>query len=117
MNFEHKELAWGRWDQMPFAEQMANVGSEISRALNWQKKGNVEYCRRAVNRTLELLFLTIDSVRVRSHYKELTRLHEAIVDYFYGENIFSSTEKQWRTYFDAFVYAARKNITTEHTDV
>ena len=109
MNFQHKELAQGRWAQMPFVEQMANVGSEISRALNWQKKGNAEFSRNAANRALELLFLTIDSVKVPSHYKELTRLHEVIVDYFYGENTFSSSEKVWRHYFDGFAYAARKD--------
>lgn len=38
MNVFHKELAQGRWAQMPLAEQMANIGSEVSRAFNWQKK-------------------------------------------------------------------------------
>lgn len=108
MTVRHVELAQGRWQQMPFVVQMANVGSEISRALNWQKKGNLEYCHNAVNRALELLFLTIDSVKVRSHLRELTRLHEAIVDYFYGKNTFISSEKIWRKYFDAFAYAAQR---------
>jgi hypothetical protein len=29
--------------KMPLAEQMANVGSELSRALNWQKKAKKSY--------------------------------------------------------------------------
>jgi hypothetical protein len=39
MNIQHKKLTGGRWAEMPLAEQMANVGSEVSRALNWKKKG------------------------------------------------------------------------------
>ena len=33
MSQQHKELAAGRWQQMPFIEQMANIGSEVERAL------------------------------------------------------------------------------------
>jgi len=38
MNYQHKELASGRWEKLTFLEQMANMGSEVERALNWQKK-------------------------------------------------------------------------------
>jgi len=105
MRYEHQELAAGRWVELSLVEQMANVGSEISRALNWQKKGNDQYCKRAVSRALELLSLTLDAITVGSHYKELTRLKEAIIDYFYGKNQFCSSEILWRKYFDHFAYA------------
>lgn len=108
MNIQHKECANGRWKELSFFEQMANIGSEISRALNWQKKGNIEYCQKAVNRGLELLCLTLDNSTKQSHYKELTRVKEAILDYFYGTNQFSSSEILWRKYFDHFAYALRK---------
>ena len=107
MSIQHKELAMGRWAQMSLCQQMANIGSEVSRALNWQKKGNTEYCHKSIDRALELLFLSIDNVKVKSNYKELTRLYEALVDYFYGVNEFSSTEILWRKYFDYFLYASR----------
>lgn len=107
MSHQHKELASGRWAELSLVEQMANIGSEVSRALNWQKKGNDEYCKKAVHRALELLSLTLDTITVASNYKELTRLKEAIVDYFCGTNQFSSSEILWRKYFDHFNYAAR----------
>jgi len=110
MNYQHQQLASGRWIQLSFLEQMANIGSEVSRALNWQKKGNREYCQKAVNRILELLSLTLDGISISSHYKELTRLREALLDYFFGLNQFSSTEESWRKYFDHFNYAARKSF-------
>ena len=34
---------------------------------------------------------------------------EALVDFFYASNEFSSSEDLWRKYFDHFNYAARKN--------
>ncbi len=109
MGIQHKALASGRWSQLSFLEQMANIGSEVSRALNWRKKDNPEYSQRAVIRALELLSLTLDKPSILSHYRELTRLKEAIIDYFYGRNEFSSTEMLWRRYFEHFNYAARKN--------
>jgi len=108
MAYQHNSLASGRWASMTLSEQMANIGSEISRALNWQKKDKKDYCHKAVFRALELISLTIDSVSKKSQYKELTRLRECINDYFFGENQFNSTNYQWQKYFDHFNYAARK---------
>ena len=34
-NFYHKDLSDDRWLEFSFAEQMANVGSEVERAINW----------------------------------------------------------------------------------
>jgi len=108
MNTQHRELASGRWKQLSFFEQMANIGSEVERALNWQAKHNVEYCKQASNRALELIDLSLDNLVSYSRIKEVARLREAIVDYFYDTNQFMSTETLWRKYFLAFAYAARR---------
>ena len=34
----HQSLASGRWQQLSFVEQMANIGSEVERALSWKEK-------------------------------------------------------------------------------
>ena len=108
MKRQHKELASGRWKELSLSEQMANIGSEVSRALNWQRKSNTEYCQKAALRALELLDLSLESAESYPRLKELARLREALVDYFYGSNEFSSSEALWRKYFDHFNYAARK---------
>jgi len=108
MNAEHKQLARGRWQEFSLAEKMANIGSEVSRALNWRKKGNTQYSEKALCRALELLTLTLDTPSTPSQYKEIARVREAILDYFYGENQFASSEILWRKYFDHFAYAARR---------
>lgn len=103
---QHPSLAAGRWRTFSLMEQLANVGSEVERALNWLNKNNPEYSRLAFLRALELLGLTIADPRHRRRLKELTRLREALLDFFLGDNEFHSTEKSWRTYFYGFAYAS-----------
>ena len=53
-NIIHKELAAGRWFELSLMEQLANVGSDVIRTINWKKKGDKEYSRQAFYRALEL---------------------------------------------------------------
>ncbi len=108
MNYQHKNLASGKWFELTFFEQMANVGSEVERAISWRDK-NREYSIKAIERALELLGLTIENTKNRIHLKELKRLHEVLVDYFYFDNQFVSSDKLWHNYFHPFNYAARRN--------
>ena len=109
MSDQHKDLAAGRWKNLTFMEQMANIGSEVERALNWRAKRNTAYSQKAFERALELIDLSLDSVVNLTRLKELARAREALVDYFFGKNEFSSTDASWRKYFLHFTYAARKN--------
>lgn len=36
---QHSGLENGRWSEMPFVEQMANIGSEVGRTAKWKIKG------------------------------------------------------------------------------
>ena len=94
---------------MPFCEQMANIGSEVERALIWRAKKNAGYSRNAFERALELVDLTLESVSSPARLKEIARMREAMVDYFAGSNQFNSTDASWRKYFAHFTYAVRKN--------
>lgn len=109
MNFQHKDSAAGRWGQMPFVEQMANIGSEVERALNWRAKNNPEYSRMAFERALELIDLTLACLKSYPRLKEVARVREGIVDYFTGGNIFKYDEKSLKQYFLNFAFAARRN--------
>ena len=109
MSFQHKDLAAGRWSQLSFLEHMANIGSEVERALNWRIKKNADYTQKAFERSLELIDLTLENEKNYAHLQEITRLREAIVDYFFGANQFMSSEGSWRSYFLPFTYASRKN--------
>lgn len=104
---QHQQMASGRWFQMPFTHQMANVGSEVERTILWRKKNNADYSQKAFERALELLDLTISDTKNWSKLKELMRLRETLVDYFVFDDSYAFTDQSWRNYFYAFNYAAR----------
>ena len=106
MNYQHKNLAQGRWMELSFFEQMANVGSEVKRAIKWRAE-NPAYSQAAFERALELLDLTAADNKNRFRLKELLRLREVLVDYFQFDNLYGSSDQQWQNYFYAFNYAAR----------
>lgn len=110
MSYQHKDLAAGRWSRLPFFEQMAHIGSEVARALNWQKKNNSAYCRQAAERALELMDLTLENVKDFARLKELARARENLADYFFGTNEHRSTEAALKNYFLIFNDAARKHL-------
>lgn len=99
MNFQHKNLAEGRWQKFSLMEQMANIGSEVARALNRKDKD------MAFERALELLDLTMGDPKNKKRIMEVARVRELLCDYFLGRNIYSSTEQIWKDYFYSFGYA------------
>ncbi len=109
MSYQHKELASGRWGRLSFMEQMANIGSEVVRALNWRSKNNTGYSRQAAERALELMDLTLENAKGFARLKEVARARETIVDYFFGVNEYRSTEAALRSYFIEFACAARRD--------
>ena len=109
MGFQHRGLAAGRWFRLSFVEQMANIGSEVERFLNWRSKNNDAYSVQAFERALELIDLTLEDSRNAKRLKEPARAREAIVDFFLGNMEFAGTEESMRKYFSFFAYAARRN--------
>ncbi len=109
MTYQHQQLAGGAWEKLTLMEQLANIGSEVSRALNWQEKGKKDFSLKAFYRALELLDLTIADPKNKHRLKEVCRTREVLVDYFFGDNKYKGTAESFRKYFLAFNYAARKN--------
>ena len=107
MNIQHKDLATGRWQTLSFFEQMANIGGEIERTIQWKQKGNPEYARMAFERALELIDLSIQDMKNKSRLREIVRVREALADHFVFNNMYNSTAQLWRNYFFCFTYAAR----------
>lgn len=106
MEFQHKKLAAGRWQQLSLIEQMANIGSEISRALKWRSKDENLY-QGAINRAFELFYLTIQDPRWRGRLKELTRVREMLCDAVSGGKEYQSSLEDLDRYFFHFALAAR----------
>jgi len=109
MNIEHKQLASGRWEELSFVEQMANIGSEVERTIRWKEKRNPEYSHRAFERALELLDLTLGDKKNKNRLREVARTREMLADYFSFENTYRSSDNEWKKYFFAFNFASRIN--------
>ena len=101
----HKGLA-ERWHQFSLEEQLANVGSDVERIIQWRNKGNPEYSYQAFERALELIDFTIADPKNRRRLKEVVRARELLVDYFMYDNQYSSSDEFWQRYFLDFAYAA-----------
>jgi hypothetical protein len=104
----HRELNAGKWAQMNFMEQLANVGSEVSRASRWKMKNNETHAQNSFERALELLDLTILNSPRYSATKELCRAREEMCKHFYD----STTDEfeKINQYFYPFAVATRKNL-------
>ncbi|MEK7178099.1 MAG: hypothetical protein AAB721_00350 [Patescibacteria group bacterium] len=108
MAIQHKNLATGGWQKLSLMEQMGNIGSEISRALNWRDKDQKSF-ENAINRALELLDLTIADSRWRSRLKEIVRTRELLADAMFGGKEYKTTFEDLNHYFFHFALAARVN--------
>ena len=107
MNLQHRELAAGRWYDLPFLEQMAHVGAEVGRTISWKQKGRPDFSWRAFERAIELLDLTIGDPKNRNRLRELVRVREALADHFAFDNHYQSDDESWQRYFYPFQFAAR----------
>ena len=108
LKLSHPELANGRWASMPFALQMGNIGSEISRAINSKKHGNYERMNNAAERAIELFELSIDAnMNSPTRLKELCRGKEEFCDYIYNNNSFNTDPAKMQSYYDQFVSLVR----------
>jgi len=73
----HPQLASGRWAELTLMEQLANVGSEVDRALRAAAAGRVERRDGAIDRALELFDLTAADERWRGpRRREVLRARE-----------------------------------------
>ena len=111
MVFQHQDLAAGRWHHFNLMEQMANIGSEVFRAIKWKEKGDKKIAEGAFYRALEIFDLTIADCKNVNRLKETFRVRELFCDFFIGNNLYQQTADQWNKYFYQFAYLAqnRKN--------
>lgn len=106
MRIHHGALADGRWRRLTLAEQMGNVGSEVSRALRWQGRDRALF-ESAMERALELLDLTIEDPRWRHRLKEPVRARELLCDALFGGKEYGSSLADLNRYFFQFALSAR----------
>ena len=103
----HTNLTHERWFKFSLLEQLANVGTDIERAIQCKNNQTLNFSIKAFERALELLEATIADPKNRGpRLKELLRVREALIDYFVYDNEYSTSDKLWQNYFYDFNYAA-----------
>ena len=101
-NFEKQN-----WFRLSLCEQMGNIGSEVARALSWREKNEQEHSQKAIERALELFYLTLSDPRWKNCTREIARAREVVNDFFYGDNQYNSNAAELDRYFMQFALAAR----------
>ncbi|MCL4380216.1 hypothetical protein M1466_01845 [Candidatus Dependentiae bacterium] len=103
----YKELTPEHWFTFSIAQQLANVGTDVDRAIRWKNQGKQQSSQQAFFAALELLDLTIgDPKNKGARRRELLRVREALVDYVMYDNVYGSSDRAWYNYFYQFNYAA-----------
>jgi len=91
------------WFGQSVSYQLANVGSEISRTINWLRKDREDYAEISFFRALELVDLTVEDPKNRQRLKEILRVREGLVE----AKLSNKLTSDWLKYFDTFALAAR----------
>ncbi|MBI4993259.1 MAG: hypothetical protein HZC26_03970 [Candidatus Magasanikbacteria bacterium] len=95
-----------RWQTMTLAEQMGNIGAEVSRLLCWEAKRDEDQTQKSLARALELIDLSIADSRWNK--KELCRLREVLCSKIFAPGMYNVTAEQLNNYFLPFAILARK---------
>ena len=103
---QHIKLAEGGWQKLTLAEQLGNIGSEVSRAVKWKNRDENLY-QNAIKRAFELIDLTLCDPRFRSRLKEVARLREFLADALFGGKAYGSKLEDIDRYLFQFALAAR----------
>ena len=96
-----------RWYQFDLSMQLANIGSEFSRAMKCKNKDEKLFWG-AVERFLELINLSIIDPRLtKSEKQEIRYVKEVACDKFLGTNEYGGSVESLQKYFDDFALIAR----------
>lgn len=97
-----------RWERFTLMEQLANVGSEVDRAMRAYEARNVPRFENALSRALALFDLTVADGRWRGHRRrEILRAREEFCRLFFDPDPPRASADGLRRYFLAFAVAAR----------
>ncbi|MDR0459742.1 MAG: hypothetical protein LBG68_04710 [Coriobacteriales bacterium] len=102
-----------RWEQLGILEQMANIGSEVGRAIKARKAGKEDRVDGAITRALDLFAATTEQLaRQKSpRLREVLRARNEFLRLFY-DGTFDSDAEAIERYFTLFAIAARNQRDT-----
>ena len=105
----HRDLAAGRWHTLTLLEQLANLGSEVDRAIRAHDSDRTVRRDEAIRRALELFDLTAADRRWRGlRRREMLRGREEFCRLFFADDAPAGSAASLSAYFLQFAMAARR---------
>jgi hypothetical protein len=104
----HDSFLESRWHSLTIAEQLGNIGSEVSRTATAQNTNKARF-EGAVERAIELFNLTLDDPRWRrtERAREIGRAKELFCDAITGGGEYGVNLQDIQQYFDDFAILAQ----------
>ena len=78
----HKNLTLERWKKFPKETQILNIAAEFSRAKNWLIKKDEHKVLNCLDKSFELIDLTINDSKWKKSLKELLRFREVLAEFY-----------------------------------
>lgn len=103
-SIHHKE----KWQKLSLAEQLGNIGSELSRINYFIKTKDEILKEKSIIQIFELIVLTLEDRRWRFRLKELSRFKEVLADVLTGKNFYKTSLAKLNDYCLDFAMMARK---------
>ena len=97
-----------KWESFNYYEQMGNIASELSRAINFKKKNDVNYMNSSLLRLIELIDLTIEDNKNSKRLREICRFKEVVCDWYSKTNVYDINPESLLNYTMDFALLARK---------
>jgi len=97
-----------KWQTLSLSQQFGNIASEISRANHWQKKNDLVNRNKSLERSLELIDLTLSDKRHLNRFKEIARLREVVADLFAQTSIYRVTLSEIQNMLIPYALKARE---------
>ena len=103
-----------RWAAFSLEEQLANIGSEVGRAINARMKEDYPLMEGAINRALDLFLATFEVALKEKkdlhRIKEIIRARDEFMSLFYKDTFDIKEARKIEAYFMNFAYIVRSRL-------
>ena len=99
-------MAAGRWFEYPCDEQMANIGSDVYRAIKQYKENNLKRFSVYYDMALELFDLTIKDKRWEEKSDEVIQMRERFSKLFSDSDSFKNLDEEFELVDNYFLQYA-----------
>src|SRR3989339_307141 len=97
-----------KWHSYSLAQQFGNIGSEIFRAINREKIGDLVGRQNALERALELVDFTLSDKKHINRLKEIVRLRELLAGHYINNNYYQVDLEDLNKYLLSFAILTRR---------